>query len=283
MMILLAFAGGFVDGWLDTIQINDSGRTLPPGMILAPALILIAGLAASELAGLLRRVGILASTFFTCTVTIVGLLVSAFVPESYSGVTGGAVVTMSVAAVLVGAMIFYGRNKTTDGMIAAAGGSLLSFCILGLMLGYVVTLRREHDVWVVLWVLLVTKSSDIGAYTLGSLIGRHKLVPWLSPGKTWEGLLGAVLFAGGIGAGGAALLGVFGIEGRPGVLPGVLLGGVFAIAGQAGDLLESVLKRDAGAKDSGGAIPGFGGVLDVVDSILLAAPVAYWLLPLAIV
>lgn len=283
MMILLAIAGGFVDGWLDTVQISESGRTLPPGMIIAPALILIAGLAASELAGLLRRVGILASTFFTCTVTIVGLLVSAFVPESYSGVTGGAVVTLSVAAVLVGSMIFYGRNKTTDGMIAAAGGSLLSFCILGLMLGYVVTLRREHDVWVVLWVLLVTKSSDIGAYTLGSLIGRHKLVPWLSPGKTWEGLLGAVLFAGGIGAGGAALLGVFGIEGRPGVLPGILLGGVFAIAGQAGDLLESVLKRDAGAKDSGGAIPGFGGVLDVVDSILLAAPVAYWLLPLAIV
>lgn len=280
-MILLALAGAWADGWLDGVSLGGDGRTLPPGMILAPATILVAGFAASEMAGLLRSAGILASTLLTCTVTIVGLLVSAFVPESFSGVSGGAVVSLSVAAVLVGAMVYYGRNKTTDGMIAAAGGTLLSFCILGLMLGYVVTLRREHDIWVVLWVLLVTKSSDIGAYTLGSLIGRHKLVPWLSPGKTWEGLLGAVLFAAGIGAGGAALLGLFGIEGRPDVLPGALLGGVFAIAGQAGDLLESVLKRDAGAKDSGGTIPGFGGVLDVVDSILLAAPMAYWLLPYA--
>lgn len=276
-MILLALAGAFLDGWLDTLP-NGRGGTLPPGMLLTPVVVILAMLAARELAALLRQAEILASTFLTCVASVLGLLVSAFLPDSASGVTGGAVVSLSVASVLVLSMIYYGRHKNTDGMIAAAGGSLLAFCLLGLLLGYIVTLRREHDVWVVVWVLLTTKSSDIGAYTLGSLIGRHKLIPWLSPGKTWEGLLGAVLFAAGIGLVGAELLAIAGIEGRPALLPAAMLGALFAIAGQAGDLLESVLKRDAGAKDSGGSIPGFGGVLDVIDSLLLAAPVAYWLL-----
>ena len=279
-MILLALAGAWADGWLDTMP-NGRGGTLPPGMLLTPAAILIAVLAAGELAGLLRRAEILASTLLTCITAVMGLLVSAFLPDSFSGVSGGAVVSLAVASVLVGSMVYYGRHKNTDGMIAAAGGSLLAFCLLGLLLGYIVTLRREYDIWIVIWVLLTTKSSDIGAYTLGSLIGRHKLIPWLSPGKTWEGLLGAVLFAAGIGVLGAMILSWAGIPKRPALVPAALLGAVFAIAGQAGDLLESVLKRDAGAKDSGGTIPGFGGVLDVIDSLLLAAPVAYWLLDIA--
>lgn len=282
-MIILALLGAWADGWLDGVAFGDAGRTLPPGLFLTPVTILIAVLASAELAGLLRSANILASTFLTCAAAVLGLLVSAFNPESFSGVTGGAVVSLSLTLVLVGSMLYYGRHKTTDGMIAAAGGALLAFCTLGLMLGYVITLRREHDVWVVVWVLLVTKSSDIGAYTLGSMIGKHKLVPWLSPGKTWEGLLGAVVFGALIGMGGAALLGVFDIPGRPALIPALILGGIFAIAGQAGDLLESVLKRDAGAKDSGGIIPGFGGVLDVVDSILLAGPLAFWLLQFDII
>ncbi len=280
-MIILALLGAFADGWLDRLQVGDTGRTLPPGTLLAPVTLAIAMLAATELAGLLRSAGILASTFVTCTVAAFGMLVSAFVPSWFTGVSGGAVVSLSVALVLAFSMIYYGRHKKTEGMIAAAGGSLLAFCLLGLMLGYIVTLRREQDIWIVFWVLIVTKSSDIGAYTLGHLIGRHKLIPWLSPGKTWEGLLGAVLFAAGIGLAGAAILGAFHIPGRPGLVPAAILGGLFALAGQAGDLLESVLKRDAGQKDSGGSIPGFGGVLDVVDSLLLAPPLAYWLLPLA--
>ncbi|MAS40777.1 MAG: hypothetical protein CMK33_03575 [Porticoccaceae bacterium] len=280
-MVLLALLGAWADGWLDRFAIDESGRTLPPGTVLFPVAVVVALLAGRELAGLLRAVGIVASTFVTCVVAVLGLLVSAFVPSSFSGVSGGAVVTISVAGVLAFSMVYYGRHKNTDGMVAAAGGSLLAFCLLGLMLGYIVTLRREQDIWVVIWVLLTTKSSDIGAYTLGHLIGKHKLIPWLSPGKTWEGLLGAVLFAAGIGAGGAALLAVVEIPGRPAVIPAALLGALFALAGQAGDLLESVLKRDAGKKDSGGTIPGFGGVLDVIDSLLLAPPLAYWLLPLA--
>src|SRR5262249_23507982 len=122
---------------------------------------------------------------------------------------------------------------------------------------------------------------DIGAYFTGKAIGRHKLIPWLSPGKTWEGLFGGIAAAALVAAGAAALyrhcLGTNGI----GLMPcgyAAFVGALFAIAGQAGDLLESVLKRDAGVKDSGQALPGMGGVLDVLDSILLTAPLAFWML-----
>ena len=171
-MIVLALAGAFADGWLDTLP-NGRGGTLPPGLLLTPAAIIIAILAARELAALLRQADILASTFLTCTIAVLGLLVSAFLPDSFSGVTGGAVVSLAVASVLVCSMMYYGRHKTTDGMIAAAGGSLLAFCLLGLLLGYIVTLRREYDIWIVLWVLLTTKSSENGVFTLTNLLERH--------------------------------------------------------------------------------------------------------------
>ncbi|MBZ0170745.1 MAG: phosphatidate cytidylyltransferase, partial [Phycisphaerales bacterium] len=101
------------------------------------------------------------------------------------------------------------------------------------------------------------------------------------PGKTWEGLLGAVVFAAVLGAAGAVLLRWAGVAEAPDWVWGAGLGALFACIGQAGDLVASVLKRDAGVKDAGGTVPGFGGVLDVIDSLLLAPPVAYWLLPLA--
>ena len=259
---------------------TGGGRTLPPGMVVAPLVLVLSVLGARELARILRDAGIVAETGLTCGIAMVGVILASFVPESMDGVTGASLVSFAVGLVLVGAMVHYGRHRRVEGMIAASGGALLSFCLLGLMLGFIVTLRREHDVWVLLWVLLVTKASDIGAYTLGHAIGRRKLIAWISPGKTWEGLLGAVLFAAMLGAGGGALLRGLGVGEMPGVLWSGALGALFAGLGHVGDLIVSVLKRDAGVKDSGGSVPGFGGVLDVIDSLLLVPPVAYWLLPL---
>ena len=126
-------------------------------------------------------------------------------------------------------------------------------------------------------VILVTKSCDIGAYFTGMSIGRHKLIAWLSPGKTWEGLVGGMVVA--------ALAGAFLLRPLLSIeisLPYALLtGALLGLAGQAGDLIASMLKRDAQVKDSGSALPGFGGVIDVIDSPLLAGPVAYWLLAIA--
>ncbi len=155
----------------------------------------------------------------------------------------------------------------------------------------------------VLIVLLVTKFSDIGGYLTGSLLGRHKLIPSISPGKTIEGAVGGILasmglamliaYAGNGGArtapGGSAVLAManeiglaFGREMGPGamspLLRAALFGLVVAVVGQFGDLFESALKRDAGIKDSGQIMPRFGGILDLIDSPVLTLPVAWFLL-----
>jgi len=132
----------------------------------------------------------------------------------------------------------------------------------------------------VLYLLLVTKFSDMGAYLVGSAFGRHKLVPHISPHKSWEGLVGAVL---------VATAGSFGlwmlIPNRLSVFSftdvavlGVLLG----LAAVIGDLAESIVKRSADAKDSGGLLPGIGGVLDLIDSILFTAPLLFFYMRLVL-
>ncbi|OAI42015.1 hypothetical protein AYO41_04890, partial [Verrucomicrobia bacterium SCGC AG-212-E04] len=134
-------------------------------------------------------------------------------------------------------------------------------------------------VFFVLYLLMVTKFSDIGAYCVGSLIGRHKMIPRISPGKTWEGFGGA-LFA-------SALISVLLVALFPQVLRPITmawampLGLAVGLAAVLGDLVESLVKRATGCKDSGNLFPGIGGMLDLVDSVLFTAPVLYLFLRLA--
>lgn len=140
--------------------------------------------------------------------------------------------------------------------------------------------------WLILYLVVVVKASDIGAYFTGSFIGRHKLFPRISPGKTWEGLAGglvsgvaaSVLFArlahpagapAGTTAFGRLTLDTFDVW---------FLGAFLASVGVLGDLVESLLKRSAGMKDSGQLFPGMGGILDVLDSLLFTAPALYFYL-----
>ena len=116
----------------------------------------------------------------------------------------------------------------------------------------------------ILWLILVIWIADTGAYAAGRLIGGPKLAPRISPGKTWAGLAGGVLAAGILGG----LLGLFQDSGAPVKL--FFLSGALALVAQGGDLLESMVKRRFDAKDSGHLIPGHGGILDRVDSLLLA-------------
>jgi phosphatidate cytidylyltransferase len=115
----------------------------------------------------------------------------------------------------------------------------------------------------------VVKSADIGAYSIGTLFGKHKFSPNISPGKTWEGMGGAV---------GAAIIVAIGFALICDIMlwwSAILFGLAFAFIGQLGDLAESMIKRDSEQKDSANKVPGFGGVLDIVDSPLVAAPLAY--------
>ncbi len=124
-----------------------------------------------------------------------------------------------------------------------------------------------------IYFVLVTKFSDTGAYAVGSLIGRHKMSPRISPGKTWEGFGGAILFSTG-----ASLIFVHFLGNRmEGMtwLHAVVLGVLLSITAVIGDLIESLFKREAGVKDSGKFFPGIGGLLDLLDSLLFNAPLMY--------
>jgi phosphatidate cytidylyltransferase len=111
-------------------------------------------------------------------------------------------------------------------------------------------------------------------------MGKRKLIPWLSPGKTWEGLIGGLVVSSAVGAAGVWAASEAGVALGPRLdlaeWQGAAIGFVFGLVGQCGDLFASLLKRDAGIKDASSRLPGFGGILDVIDSPIVVAPVAWW-------
>lgn len=129
----------------------------------------------------------------------------------------------------------------------------------------------EKGAWLVMFVLLTTWAVDTGAYFIGKFYGKTKLAPNLSPGKTIEGSVGGFVSALVIGAIAAAVIQIP----QP---HGLILGGLIGITGQIGDLVESAFKREIGIKDFGALIPGHGGVLDRLDSLLFTGPVTFWYL-----
>jgi phosphatidate cytidylyltransferase len=144
---------------------------------------------------------------------------------------------------------------------------------LPFLAGFVALLIRSDDgVWRVLTFILVTIASDIGGYAAGVLFGRHPMAPRISPKKSWEGFAGSALFS---AVGGAIALPAL-LDGA--VWQGVVTGLALMLVATLGDLGESMIKRDLGIKDMGSLLPGHGGMMDRLDSLLLAAPVAYLLL-----
>ncbi len=191
------------------------------------------------------------------------------------------------------------------GALPDMAATLLVVFYVGFLGSFALQLRCGRDVpgqegaWLLLITVLVTKASDIGAYFMGTLVGRHKLVPGISPAKTVEGafggLLGSALAAMGFAAVGlftsgtgpvATLVGdaLRSFSGRGDIgwstslFRAILFGLALSTAGQIGDLVESCFKRDSGVKDSGNLIPRYGGILDLIDSPMFAIPVAWLLL-----
>jgi phosphatidate cytidylyltransferase len=171
----------------------------------------------------------------------------------------------SLLALLFAQYLSYG----TSGVLANCGANYFSIIYLGLLSAFCVAVRIDFGLWPFFMFIFVVKCADIGAYTFGSLFGRHKFSPRISPGKTWEGMAGAVAVAIVV----AICLGV--IFDIMVWWLAAIFGFCFAFIGQIGDLVESMIKRDAERKDAAKKVPGFGGILDIVDSPLLAAPFAY--------
>ena len=174
----------------------------------------------------------------------------------------------------------------------AAAASAFAIVYIALPLAMLVQLRQQWaGAFLILYLLLVVWAGDIFAYFVGKAVGRHLMAPRVSPKKTWEGAVASVVAS--VGIGGAlfyyaspvstALLqwgliqrrdGMFGLE-RPALLPILALTAVLNVAAQLGDLVESLIKRGAGVKDSGALLPGHGGMLDRIDALLFATPVLW--------
>ncbi|MBI4597566.1 MAG: phosphatidate cytidylyltransferase [Candidatus Omnitrophica bacterium] len=182
-------------------------------------------------------------------------------------------------------IIIFIRQFTRENTFEALGGlatTLFGLAYVAALMSYFFYLRAMKGIdgrLLVAYLILVTKMGDAGAYAIGNLIGRHSLIPRISPKKTVEGLLGAILVSAATAVIAEPLLGHQPIFGRMPTMPLSLgLGALMGLCGQFGDLAESLLKRDCQVKDTGSLIPGLGGVLDVLDSLLFTAPLFYGIL-----
>jgi phosphatidate cytidylyltransferase len=172
------------------------------------------------------------------------------------------------------AFVLHGLAQTRPPATVAIGSTVLGAVWIGLGLAHVLMLRDlpEYGLLAVLTVVIAVWASDTLAFFVGRLVGRHKLAPVVSPGKTWEGFVAGTLAA--------VLVAFFALYADRdeflNVWQALVLGGVIAFAGVLGDLFESSVKRDMHAKDTGRLLAAHGGVLDRIDSLLYAAPAAFY-------
>jgi phosphatidate cytidylyltransferase len=181
---------------------------------------------------------------------------------------GGVIATFALSLLLKG--VADTRQSTT----VSVGTAVLGAAWIGFGLGYLMLVREipQHGRLAAFALLLAIFAGDTAAYFVGMVVGRHKLAPSISPGKTWEGFVAgtaATIFVAWIALYNTSLL----PHGRS-----LVLGGAIALAGPVGDLFESALKRDMNVKDTGRLLAGHGGVLDRVDSLLFASVATFYVL-----
>ncbi len=304
IMIVLMLTLFFMDDRLDQLPISDTiwqtiflGRSyLPAGLVMLFVFLMMIPFGTVELIRIFRAKGIHADPFMVGLAGMAGCFSLYILPSWIDPQRSVAILSTTVVVLFLMTLIRFSWRGRTQGVVAVAGVTMFALIYMGLLPGFFILIRRWHSAWIILGIMLITKSCDIGAYFTGRLIGRHKLIPWLSPGKTWEGLIGGVVFSTLVAVGLVALgnhLEVTGHylarspEGSRVFVPqdwplwaAAIAGAVIGLTGQLGDLVASLFKRDAGIKDSGRSIPGFGGLLDIVDSPLVVAPLAYWILPI---
>jgi len=169
-------------------------------------------------------------------------------------------------------LLFLFRIRTIDTAAREVAFALLAFLYIPFLLMHLVQLRQTpFGIQWLLVIMLIVMTNDSAAYYSGSAFGKHRLYPLVSPKKSIEGAVGGL-----IGSLGGTLLAKFTFFPELTFTDAAATALVIGIVGQAGDLFESLLKRSFGVKDSGSIIPGHGGLLDRMDSILFAAPITYY-------
>ncbi|MGQ9745615.1 MAG: phosphatidate cytidylyltransferase [Dissulfurimicrobium sp.] len=188
----------------------------------------------------------------------------------------GAIVIGLYLALLCSILIFISSIKRWPNPLLTLGTFLMGAFYIGMCAAHFILIRslEAGKEWV-FFLLCVIFAGDIGAYYTGSAIGRHKLCPVLSKGKTIEGAIGGLISSIIIGSCVGAVL-----FNRLGLWFIGVVAAVLGIVGQVGDLAESLIKRSSGVKDSGSLLPGHGGIFDRIDALLLATPLMYWILQL---
>ncbi len=223
------------------------------------------GIGQNEFFGMVDKKGVFVYRYF-------GIIAGILVPVVIFLGSGEAEVKNLEPLLIVGASLFaftlqFTRRDNGRDHLLSVALTLFSLFYICWFFSFILKLRlMENGANLVAFLILVTKSADIGAYLVGSMAGRTGLIPRISPKKTIEGTFGGVVLSVVI----AMVLGPY--------LTGfhiwhlVVLGCVLAVFGQIGDLAESLIKRDCGVKDSGTYLPGIGGVMDLIDSLLFTAP-----------
>ena len=274
-----------------------------PGAALMPVLLLLTVLATQEVLRLARAAGTRPVAWPIYTGNLL-LVVAQWLPAVYLYLAARGswrdlgVFEMCLAgirspawAMALGTLLIFTaemrRFEQPGGALANIAVGVFCLVYVGLMSAFAIQIRLFWGVGALASWIIPVKMGDIGAYTVGRLFGRNKMSPTISPGKTVEGALGAIGFA--LAGSWACFHGIVqlappfveGSAGRPfgWFVFGLLMGAV----GMLGDLAESLLKRDVGCKDSSAWMPGFGGVLDILDSLLLSAPIAWLCWSLGIV
>ena len=269
-LMTVAFASIVIlDGWLDGSLTTSAQEKDIQGTLLCILIAALALPAQLELASLAtaRKLRI-----FTPLATVASILFATawYWPQfQLIDVSPGLYLSVLSALTLPALLLYQYICSGTSGVLANCGATYFGISYLGLLSAFVLAVRIEFGLWPLIMFVSVIKSSDIGAWAIGKLFGKHKFSPKISPGKTWEGMGGAVTAA-------VLVAFLFAVSSDIMAWPlAVIFGACFAFIGQLGDLAESMIKRDAEQKDSADKVPGFGGILDIIDSPLIAAPFAY--------
>ncbi|MGD2278714.1 MAG: phosphatidate cytidylyltransferase [Candidatus Omnitrophota bacterium] len=240
-----------------------------PDWLYCAVVVFFVAMGMLEFFRMVERKGIFVYKYFG---TIAGSLipVAVYMGNGFPGLENLEPLFIVIACLIAFTLQFTRRDNARDHLVSMSI-TLFALFYIGWFSSFIMKIKMlDNGANLVFFLVLVTKSADIGAYLVGRKLGKNELLPRISPKKTREGALGGVIFSVFM----ALVLGMFLTEFS--FLHLIVLGVVVAALGQVGDLAESLIKRDCNVKDSGSYLAGIGGAFDVIDSLLFTTPVFYF-------